>query len=147
MLETKSNWNSKKLNHSFKQPSIEDMVAITQSSRNWWRKKELEYGSWIWEHNSVCCVSRQPWSSSHTKPINASKKEQQESRMERQFRNGTAVKETKSREFNTLNSWHQLTYKEGAIFCTSRQLNQMEQQTTINRKRQSYVHIIWNDHQ
>ena len=79
--------------------------------------------------------------------MNASKKEQQESRMEQQFRNGTTVKrngrkETKSREFNTLNSWHQITYKERTIFRTSRQFNQMEQQITINRKRQSYIHII-----
>ena len=50
-------------------------------------------------------------------------------------------KETKSREFNTLNPLHQLIHKDRAILYTSKQLNQMEQQTIINMKRQSYIKV------
>jgi len=78
--------------------SVKGTEVVTHPSRNWWRKKELEYGSWIWEHNSVCCVSRQPWSFSHTKPMNVNKRnsnsemEQQVRKWNSNFRNGTAVK-------------------------------------------------------
>ena len=47
-------------------------------------------------------------------------------------------KETKSHEFNTLN---QLICKDREIFYPSKQFNQMEQQTIINRKRQSYIKV------
>ena len=53
-------------------------------------------------------------------------------------RNGS--EETKSREVNTSNPWHTLTYKGKAIVYTSLQLNQMEQQIIKDRKRQSYIY-------
>ena len=84
--------------------------------------------------------------------MNASKKEQQESRMERQFRNGTAIKGTAvngttvkklslARSTLPILGTH-LHTKRKAIVYTSLQLNQMEQQIIKDRKRQSYVHDL-----
>ena len=66
--------------------------------------------------------------------------EQQLQKWNSNKRNGS--KETKSREVNTSNPWHTLTYKGKAIVYTSLQLNQMEQQIIKDRKRQSYVHDL-----
>ena len=69
--------------------------------------------------------------------------EQQLQKWNSNKRNGSkwnSSKETKSREVNTSNPWHTLTYKGKAIVYTSLQLNQMEQQIIKDRKRQSYIY-------